>query len=152
MQRRPVAGEGALPRSEDHVCAPRLKQLERLEFMVDRPQIDVDVRADAPEPVEDLRHPAHGDAGIGCDADGLRRFFRDRGDLVLQPRVCAQKFADGGHERIALLGQGNAAVVTLHQRQTDLPFQTVDQMRQPRLRIADDLRRSGKTAEINGCH
>lgn len=79
-------------------------------------------------------------------------FFRDRGDLVLQPRVRTQKFADGRHERLALLGQGNAAVVALYERQTDLPLQTVDQMRQSRLRIADDLRRSGKTAEINGCH
>ena len=120
--------------------------------MVNRPQVNVDMRADAPEPVEDLRHPAHGDTGVGRDADGLRRFFRDRGDLVFQPRIRAQKLADGGHERLAFLGQRNAAMVALHKRHADLPFQTVNQMRQPRLRIADDLRCLGKTAEINSCH
>ena len=82
--------------------------------MVNRPQVNVDMRADAPEPVEDLRHPAHGDTGVGRDADGLRRFFRDRGDLVFQPRIRAQKLADGGHERLAFLGQRNAAMVALH--------------------------------------
>ena len=120
--------------------------------MVDRPQIHVDMRADAPEAVENFRHPAHGDAGVGRDADGLRRFFRDCGDLVFEPRICAQKFTDRGHERFAVFCQRDPAVTALHERQTDLPLQTVDQMRQPRLRIADDLRRLGKAAEIDGCH
>ena len=120
--------------------------------MVDRPQVHVDMRADAAEAVQDLRHPAHGDARVGRDADGPGRFFRDGGDAVLQLRVRAQKFPDGGHQGLAFLGQGDAAVVAPHERQADLALETVDQVRQARLRIADHLRRLGKAAEVDGGH
>lgn len=51
VQRRPVAGEAALPGGEDHVRLPFFQQLKRLELMVDRPQVHVDMRADAAEAV-----------------------------------------------------------------------------------------------------
>ena len=51
MQRRPVAGEAALAGGEDHVRLPFFQQLKRLELMVDRPQVHVDMRADAAEAV-----------------------------------------------------------------------------------------------------
>lgn len=51
VQRRPVAGEAALAGGEDHVRLPFFQQLKRLELMVDRPQVHVDMRADAAEAV-----------------------------------------------------------------------------------------------------
>ena len=50
-ERRPVASEAGLPRSKDDVRLPFFQQLKRLQLMVDHPQIDVDVRADAAEPI-----------------------------------------------------------------------------------------------------
>lgn len=51
VQRRPVTGEAALPGGKDHVRLPFFQQLKRLELMVDRPQVHVDMRADAAEAV-----------------------------------------------------------------------------------------------------
>ena len=50
-ERRPVASEAGLPCGEDDVRLPFFQQLKRLQLVVDHPQIDVDVRADAAEPI-----------------------------------------------------------------------------------------------------
>ena len=42
--------------------------------------------------------------------------------------------------------------IALDELHADLALQTVDEVRQPRLCVAHDLRRFGKAAEVDGCH
>ena len=120
--------------------------------MVDHPEINVDVRAHTAEPIEDLRHPVHRDARVGRDANRLRLFLGDGRDLVLELCVLPQKFADARHQCLALARKRDAAPVAPNEAQADLALETVDQMRQPRLRVAHDLRRLRKAPEIHGSH
>ncbi len=120
--------------------------------MVHHPQIHVGVRAHPAEPVQDLRHPVHGKAGVGRYADGLRLFLRDGGDLVFQLRRGAEIIPDGGQESLAVLCQGNAAVVPADKGHADLPLQTVDEVGQAGLCVTHHLGGLGKAAQVHCRH
>ena len=118
--------------------------------MIYHAQIHVDLRAQATEAIEDLRHPVHGDACVGRDPYDLGFFLRHRADLVFQIGVCLQKFPNRRHQLSALFRQLYAAVAPLQQGKADLPFQRVHHMGQAGLSIADDLGGLGKAAQV-GC-
>ena len=120
--------------------------------MVHHAQVDIRVRAHPPEAVKDLRHPVHRNACVRGNADRRRPLFRDGLDLILQPCRRAEIFPYGGQQRFSVLGQRDAAVVAPDELHADLALQTVDEVRQPRLCVAHDLRRFGKAAEVDGGH
>ena len=97
---RPIAGKARLLGRKDDVGSPLFQQLKRLDCVIDHAQIYVNIRADAAEAVQNLRHPVHGDAGVGRDTDGIALFVGDGCDLVLQLRVRAQELPDRRDERL----------------------------------------------------
>ena len=152
VERCPVAVDVALPRGKDDVRAPLLEQLKGFEFVVHHAKIHVGLRTHAAEAVQNFRHPVHGKARISGDSDRRRPLLRDGLDLVFELRRRAEVFADRGQQRLPVLCQRNTAVVAPDELHADLALQTVDEVRQPRLCVAHDLRRFGKAAEVDGGH
>ena len=148
----PIAAAVVLPAGKDHVGLPALQQLKGLKGVVHHAQIHIHLRAHAAEPVENLRHPVHGDARIGGDADDLVLLFRDCPDLAFQIGACLQKLPDGRHQLRALLRELYAAVIALQQRKADFPLQRIHHVRQARLGIANALGGPGKTAHFRRRH
>lgn len=137
---------------QDDVRAPLLEQLKGFELVVHHAKIHVGLRTHAAEAVQNFRHPVHGKARISGDSDRRRPLLRDGLDLVFELRRRAEVFADRGQQRLPVLCQRNTAVVALDELHADLALQTVDEVRQPRLCVAHDLRRFGKAAEVDGGH
>ena len=114
--------------------------------MIHHAQIDIDIRADPAEAVQDLRHPEHGNAGVSRDADRFCLLLCDALDLVFQICICLQKLADHRHQFPSFLCQGDSIVAPDDERKPDFPLQAVHQMGKPRLGVSDHLRCPGKAA------
>ena len=136
---------------EDGVHLALREQLVGDVDVVGHADVHVHVGALLAEALDDARQPVHGDAGVGADADDLRARGGDLLDHAVQPGVGLQKFAHGGRDALALLREAHAAASALEQREADLLFQRVHHVCQARLRVAEDLCRLGKAAEID-CH
>ena len=136
---------------EDGVHLALREQLVGDVDVVSHADIHVHVGALLAEALDDARQPVHGDAGVGADADDLRARGGDLLDHAVQAGVGLQKFAHGGRDALALLREAHAAASALKQREADLLFQRVHHVCQARLRVAEDLCRLGKAAEID-CH
>ena len=152
VQGHPFAAAVALPAGKDHVGLPAFQQLKGLQSVVHHAQIDIRLRAHAAEPVENLRHPVHGDACVSSDADDLVLFLGDGPDLVFKICTGLQKLPDGRHQLRALLCELYAAVIALQQGKADLPLQRIHHVRETRLGIADALGGFGEAAHFRCRH
>ena len=149
VQGRPVAEAVVLPAGKNHVGLPAFQQLVGLQRVIHHPEIHADIRADALVAVKQLRHPVHGDAGVGGHPDGLLLAGADHGDLPLQGAVGRQALLHDGHDPLACRGQPHAAAVTRQDGKADLPLQAVHHVGQARLGIAQLLRRAGEAAQLH---
>ena len=152
VQGRPVAEAVVLPAGKNHVGLAAFQQLVGFQGVIHHPEIHADIRTDALVAVEQLRHPVHGDAGVGRNADDLFFLLGNGVDLVFQVGIGLQKLPDGGHELPPLRTELDAVVVALQQGKAHLPFQGIHHVGQSRLGVAHHLRRFGEAAKVNRRH
>jgi len=91
----------------------------------------------------------HGDAGIGGHPDGLLLMGVYQRDLPLQRLIGGETLPHHGHDPLARRGQPDAPAIPEQHGEADLPLQTVHHVGQPRLGVAQLLRRPGEAALIH---
>ena len=145
----PIHGHAVLETGEAHV---RLVLPDPAVHLLHAAHLDVHghVRVLPAELLDHLRQPVHGNAGIGGHPDGVLLMGIDQGDLPVQGLGGRQNLPDQGIDALPRRGQPHPAPAPQQHRKSDVPLQAVHHVGQPRLGVAQLLRRPGEAAILHG--